>query len=136
MEKQPSHHDKKSLSFRSRRESFAFAFSGFAVLFKSQKNFQLHLIFAVLALFLAIWLQIGRLQLTVIIFCIAMVLTAEALNTAIEMVVNMFSAQRSWPAKWAKDVAASAVLIAALAAFVIGLLILGPPLYDHLLQIL
>ena len=126
----------KKFSVRSRAQSFAFAFSGFMVLFRTQHNFQLHLAAAVAAVLLSCWLGISHTDFSFILLAIAGVLVTEAVNTSVEMVVNMFSAQRSWPAKWAKDVAASAVLIAALGAFLIGLLILGPPLYQRLIEML
>ena len=128
--------NKKEFSVRSRAESFAFAFSGFMVLFRTQHNFQLHLAAAVTAIGLSFWLQISRVEFAVIILAIMMVLAVEALNTSIEMVVNMFSAQRTWPAKWAKDIAAAAVLITATGALAVGLIILGPPLYDKLIEML
>lgn len=127
---------KKGLSIRSRAESFSFALSGFGVLVKTQHNFQLHLIFAAIAVGLSWWLHINRTQWAIIILCITTVLAAEGINTSVEMVVNMYSAQRSWPAKWAKDVAAAGVLATAFGAFVVGLIILGPPLYDRLLELL
>lgn len=127
---------KKEFSVRSRAESFSFAFSGFMVLVRTQHNFWIHLVAACAAIGLSLWLQIGRTDFALIILAIAGVLVSEALNTAIEMVVNMFSAQRTWPAKWAKDIAASAVLIAATGALVVGSLILGPPLYQKLIEML
>ena len=63
---------------------------------------------------------------------IAMVWTAEFINTALEAVVDLASPQRHPLAKVGKDVGAAAVLIAALAAILVGLLIMGPPLWDKL----
>ena len=106
------------------------------VLLRTQHNFWLHLLAGAAAIFMSWWLGISRTDFAIIIIAIVMVLAAEALNTAIEMVVNMISSQRTWPAKWAKDIAATAVLITAAGAFVIGLLILGPPLYEKLIEML
>jgi diacylglycerol kinase len=64
-----------------------------------------------------------------------MVFTAEFLNTAIEAVVDLASPQKHPLAKVGKDVGAAAVLIAALAAVLVGLLILGPPLWARLVQL-
>jgi diacylglycerol kinase len=127
---------KKEFSVRSRAESFAFAFSGFMVLVRTQHNFWLHLVAAAFAVFLSSWLQISRVEFSLIVLSIALVLVTEALNTAIEMTVNMATAQRTWPAKWAKDIAAAAVLIAAAGALTVGLTILGPPLYDKMIEML
>jgi diacylglycerol kinase len=68
----------------------------------------------------------------VLILTIAMVWTAEFLNTALEAVVDLASPNRHPLAKVGKDVGAAAVLIAAMSAVIIGLIILGPPLYARL----
>jgi diacylglycerol kinase len=62
----------------------------------------------------------------------AIVFAAEFLNTAIEAVVDLASPHKHPLAKVGKDVGAGAVLIAALAAVVVGLLILGPPVWARL----
>ncbi len=62
-----------------------------------------------------------------------MVFTAEFINTAIEAVVDLASPAHHPLAKVGKDVGAAAVLVAALAAILVGLLILGPPLWAKLL---
>jgi diacylglycerol kinase len=61
-----------------------------------------------------------------------MVFTAEFINTAIEAVVDLASPVHHPLAKVGKDVGAGAVLISALAAVLVGLLILGPPLWARL----
>jgi diacylglycerol kinase len=71
----------------------------------------------------------------VIILAVALVWTAEFLNTALEAVVDLASPQQHQLARVGKDVGAAAVLIAALSSILIGLLILGPPLWDRLLPI-
>jgi diacylglycerol kinase len=63
-----------------------------------------------------------------------MVFTAEFINTAIEAVVDLASPVQHPLAKVGKDVGAGAVLIAALAAALVGLLILGPPLWARLVS--
>jgi diacylglycerol kinase (ATP) len=68
----------------------------------------------------------------VIVLAIGMVWASEILNTAIEAVVDLSSPVHHPLAKVGKDVGAAAVLIAAVAAMVIGLLILGPPLVAKL----
>jgi diacylglycerol kinase len=60
------------------------------------------------------------------------VFVAEFLNTAIETVVDLASPEIHPLAKIGKDVGAAAVLVAALAAILVGLLILGPPLWAKL----
>jgi len=66
---------------------------------------------------------------------IAMVWTAEFLNTALEIVVDLASPDLHPLARAGKDVGAAAVLIAASSAVIIGIIILGPPLIDKLLAL-
>lgn len=70
-----------------------------------------------------------------IVLAIAMVWTAEFINTALEAVVDLASPTQHYLAKVGKDVGAAAVLIAAAASAVIGLLILGPPLLQRTIEI-
>ena len=71
-------------------------------------------------------------EFAVIILTITLVWTAEFLNTALEAVVDLASPQDHPLAKVGKDVGAAAVLIAALASVLVGLLVLGPPLLEKL----
>jgi diacylglycerol kinase len=81
---------------------------------------------------LAFWLGISRLEWSVLILTTLLVWMAEFANTALEAVVDLVSPDYHPLAKAAKDVAAAAVLVGALGAVVVGLLILGPPLWARL----
>jgi diacylglycerol kinase len=81
---------------------------------------------------LGLWLDLHPQDWAVIILTMAMVWTAEFLNTALEAVVDLASPQHHPLAKVGKDVGAAAVLIAAAASVIIGLLLLGPPLWAKL----
>jgi diacylglycerol kinase len=79
------------------------------------------------------WLRLEPRDWAVIVVAIAMVWTAEFINTALEAVVDLASHQEHHElARVGKDVGAAAVLIAALASALIGLLVLGPPLWEKL----
>jgi diacylglycerol kinase len=71
-----------------------------------------------------------------LILVIAGVWAAEFFNTALEVVVDLATQEQHPLAKVGKDVGAAAVLIAAVAAAIVGILILGPPLYDKIIQII
>ncbi len=114
--------------FRSRLNSFQHAFRGWWYVLRTQQNAWIHALIATLVFFLGIWLQLSARDWAVIILTITMVFAAELINTAIEAVVDLASPEKHPLAKVGKDVGAAAVLIAAGAAVVIGLLILGPPL--------
>jgi diacylglycerol kinase len=119
----------------SRYYSFGHAFRGLWYVLRTQRNAWIHTIIAVLIFILSAWLKISRQELAIIILTAAMVYAAEFINTAIEAVVDLASPEKHPLAKVGKDVGAAAVLISALAAVLIGLLILGPPLWEKLKHI-
>jgi len=116
----------------SRYRSFGHAFRGLWYVLRTQQNAWIHALAAILVFILAWWLQLPAHHWAVLILTIAMVFTAEFINTAIEAVVDLASPEKHPLAKVGKDVGAAAVLISALAAILIGLLILGPPLWEKL----
>ena len=118
--------------FISRYHSFEYALRGWWFVLKTQKNAWLHAILTTLVILLAIWLKISARDWAVLVLTIALVWSAEFFNTAIEAVVDLASPANHPLAKTGKDVGAAAVLIAALAAAIIGLLILGPPLWTKI----
>lgn len=118
--------------FISRYHSFENAFRGLWFVIKTQKNAWLHAIVTSAVILLAIWLQLPARDWAVLVLAIALVWSAEFFNTAIEAVVDLASPAQHPLAKTAKDVGAAAVLIAALAAVLVGLLLLGPLLWERL----
>ena len=119
----------------SRYHSFRFAFHGWGYVLKTQRNAWIHSMIATLVILMGLWLGLTPQDWAVLVITIAMVFTAEFINTAIEAVVDLASPNHHPLAKVGKDVGAAAVLVAALAAILVGLLILGPPLWAKLLVI-
>lgn len=109
----------------SRLASFGHALHGLAV-FARQPNARIHIAAAVLVTALCRWLQIDVLEWLFIILAIVVVLAAEALNTALEYVVDLASPEWHALARDAKDVAAAAVLICSIGAAVVGVIVLAP----------
>ncbi|HSO13622.1 MAG TPA: diacylglycerol kinase family protein [Anaerolineales bacterium] len=114
---------------QSRIISFGHAFRGWRHVLKTQHNAWVHTVVAGIVFILAIWLKLPARDWAVIILTVTMVFTAEFINTAIEAVVDLASPVHHPLAKVGKDVGAAAVLIAALAAVLVGFLILAPPLW-------
>ena len=102
---------------------------------QTQHNAWIHSLVATVIVALGLWLGLPPRDWAVIVLTIAMVFTAEFINTAIEAVVDLASPVHHPLAKVGKDVGAGAVLVAALAAALIGLLILGPPLWARLVSL-
>jgi diacylglycerol kinase (ATP) len=119
----------------SRFHSFRHAFRGWGYVLQTQQNAWIHSLAASLVIVMGLWLGLAARDWAVLVVTIAMVFTAEFINTAIEAVVDLASPAHHPLAKVGKDVGAAAVLVAALAAILVGLLILGPPLWARLLLI-
>lgn len=118
---------------KSRARSFRYAFAGWWFVIRTQPNAWIHATINIAVIIMGIWLRLPRRDWAVIVVSIAMVWTAEFINTALEAVVDLASDQQDhYLAKVGKDVGAAAVLIAAFSAILIGLLILGPPLWERL----
>jgi diacylglycerol kinase (ATP) len=117
---------------RSRMAAIGHASRGWWHVLKTQHNAWVHSIAATIMFALGLWLGLPPRDWAVLVLTVAMVFTAEFINTAIEAVVDLASPERHPLAKVGKDVGAGAVLVAALAAVLIGLLILGPPLWERL----
>ncbi len=115
-----------------RYHSFGHAFHGWWHVLKTQQNAWIHSMVATFVLIVGLWLGLSPRDWAVIVLASAMVFTAEFINTAIEAVVDLASPVHHPLAKVGKDVGAGAVLIAAVAAALVGLLILGPPLWARL----
>ena len=99
---------------------------------RTQPNAWIHAAATLVVLAMGIALHIPVQGWAELVLAIALVWTAEFINTALENVVDLASPQQHPLARAGKDVAAAAVLIAALASVVIGLLVLGPPLWQVL----
>ena len=108
--------------------SFKNAIIGWWHVIRTQQNAWIHTLATVVTLLIAFWLQLTLRDWAVLVLTIAMVWTAEFLNTALEIVVDLASPDLHPLARVGKDVGAASVLIAALSAVVVGVLIFGPPL--------
>jgi diacylglycerol kinase (ATP) len=126
-------HDPAQRAFlKSRLLAFRNAFTGWWYVIRTQRNAWIHALFSVVVIALALWLGLEPLEWVAIVLAISMVWAAEFANTALEAVVDLASPQHHPLAKVGKDVGAAAVLIAAVAAALVGILVLGPPLLDKL----
>ncbi len=108
--------------------AFVYAFAGIRFVMR-QRNPRIQLIIGAVVCGLAAWLRVSRVEWAMLILCIGFVIAAESINSAAEAMVDILSPEIRPKAKIAKDTAAGAVLIAAIASAVVGLLILGPPLW-------
>lgn len=103
--------------------SFKFAIQGVLYTLNSQWNMRIHFIIATLVIILGILYDITSIEWVLLLLTIGMVITSEMINTAIEKTIDLVTEEYNILAKISKDVAAGAVFISALIAFVIGIII-------------
>jgi diacylglycerol kinase len=120
------------LDFRKRIQSFGFAIKGIKTLVETQENAQIHLAAIILVTLAGFILKVNSTEWCFLIVAFMMVLAMEALNTAIEFVVDLVSPHYHPLAGKAKDVAAAAVFITAIGAVIIGLVIFLPKIWGLL----
>ncbi len=116
-----------------RARSFQYAFAGWWYVLRTQHNAWIHAVITTAVILLALWLKRPRQEWAILILTFMTVWMAEFMNTAIEALVDMASPEYHPLAKVAKDVAAAAVLLGAIGAVIIGLLLLGPPLWEKVI---
>lgn len=112
--------------------SFGYAFEGIFYTLRTQRNMRVHLGIGLVAAALGLWLGISGVEWAVLLVMMALVLTLEMVNTVVETLVDMVTDRFHPLAKVAKDVAAGAVLVAAILAVGVGLFLFLPRLL-HLL---
>jgi diacylglycerol kinase (ATP) len=116
----------------SRAASFRYAFSGMWHVLRTQPNVRIHGSATICAIALGLWLGLSYVEWAILVLTIGFVWTVEFINTALEAVVDLASPDIHPLAKVGKDVGAAAVLVAAIMSVIVGLLILGPPLWARL----
>lgn len=109
-------------------QRFGWAGRGVIVLLRTQANARIHAVAAVAVIVAGCVFHISAGEWCAIVGAIGFVFAMEAINTAVEAVVDLASPEVHPLAERAKDVAAGAVLIAAITAAIIGLLVFGPRL--------
>ncbi len=115
-----------------RLRSFGHAFRGLKVLVQTQHNARIHAVATILVVAAGALARISLTEWVLIALAVGCVWATEALNTSIEFLVDLVSPDRRPLAANAKDVAAGAVLVAAIGALVVGVLVFAP----HILKLL
>lgn len=120
------------MSLQARLKSVAHAWSGLCELVATEANARIHLAASLAVLALGLLCGLVAWEWVAIILAAALVWTAEALNSALERLADAVTRDIHPSIKAAKDMAAGAVLLAALAAAMVGVLVLGPRLWSLL----
>jgi diacylglycerol kinase len=116
-------------------DSLRHAFDGLLYTLRAERNSRLHLFAAAVVVAFSLWLGLDTVEWALIIASIALVFAGEMLNTVAELTIDLITEEHHPVAKYAKDVAAGAILVAAIAAAAIGFLVLGPRLWARLVAL-
>lgn len=117
---------KYSFSFRTRIESFSYAFSGLQILIKEEHNLRIHLVATVFVVVASFVFKINKIEWLFIIFSIGLVIIAEIINTAIENICDFISPEKHELIKKIKDISAAAVLLVSIFAGIVGIIVFLP----------
>ena len=112
--------------------SFKYAFTGIATSFKTERNMKIHVLIMTLVIIAGIVFKVSLLDWIILVIMFGLVISAELFNTALETIVDMITMEKNEKAKVAKDVAAGAVLVLAIASVVIGLIIFIPKILNFI----
>ncbi|HEX8597227.1 MAG TPA: diacylglycerol kinase family protein [Chloroflexia bacterium] len=124
----PIPHDSAIRNSNSQISSFVFAFAGLFYVFRTQRNFRIHIAIALVMALVGWLLGLTLTEWAVLGVMVIVVLAAEMTNTMVEALVDLVSPGYHPLAKVSKDVAAGVVLLTAIGAVVVGLLVFGPKL--------
>jgi diacylglycerol kinase (ATP) len=116
-------------SIKKRLFSFTFAFKGILHFLKTQHNAWIHAGITLLVMIFGFWLKVSLTEWLFLVFAIGFVFVAEMFNTALELLVDLVSPDFHALAGKTKDVAAGAVLVAAITAALVGIIIFLPKLW-------
>ena len=107
-------------------KSFKYAVEGIFTGIKKEQNMKIHIVIMILVIIFGILLKISKIEWIICIALFGLVISMELINTAIENAVDLITKEKNEQAKIAKDVAAGAVLVSAMASAIIGLMIFVP----------
>jgi diacylglycerol kinase len=110
---------------------FRYAISGLISAFKSEVNMRIHIILSAVACIAGFYFHLSSAEWIIIVLCIVLVISFELINTAIEELCNLVHPDRHPVIKKIKDIAAAAVLVAAVGSVVVALIIFLPKLISH-----
>ena len=118
--------ERKHFTITDRMKAFGYAISGLIYVFKTQHAMWFHCLMAGVVIALGVNLHIAASDWRWLVLAITLVWSAEAMNTAVELVADAFTREHHPLIGKAKDVAAGAVLVAVIGAAIIGILVFWP----------
>lgn len=114
-------------------QGVSYCLEGISYTFKNEKNFRIEVFLGIITVILSLIFKISILEWVIIVFMINMVLVLELINTAFELIVDLYTQEYNKIAKATKDVIASAVLVTCLFSLVIAFLIFAPRILERMI---
>lgn len=120
----------KKFQSKSFAKSIGYALNGLRLVFKTQRNFRKHLVIGAALLAIALWMQLGAIELCIIIMVNVAVLICELINSIIEFIIDAYY-KTKWAklAKLSKDMGASVVLLASVTAVLTTSILTGAKIF-------
>ena len=129
----PMKNKRKMVELRKKRKklrnSFKYAFEGIEEAWKTEQNLKIHFVIMALVIIAGFIFKISVMEWIVCLLLFAIVISLELINTAIETTVDIAMPEINEKAKYAKDIAAGAVLFSAMISVIIGLIIFLPKIF-------
>ncbi len=113
-------------------KSFGYALKGLYLALRTEQNMRIHLLAIAVVTVAGIYLGLSAIEWSIIALTIGFVISMEMTNTAVEELVNLVSPEYNKMAGKIKDIAAGAVLVSAIVAFVVAVYIFGNKVFDIL----
>jgi diacylglycerol kinase len=112
-------------------KSFKYAFRGLFLAIKSERNLKIHLFIALLVIIFGFVLKISAVEWFAVFCCIALVISTELINTAIEKLADFVCQNRNKQIGQIKDISAAAVVVCAIFSVIIGVIIFLPKIVEY-----
>jgi diacylglycerol kinase len=107
-------------------KSFLYAWNGIVMALREQRNLRIHFAATVLVILAGLYFSVTATEWCILLLCIALVISIELINSSIEDLVNLVTAEWKPQAGKIKDIAAGAVLVMAIIALIVGIIIFYP----------
>jgi undecaprenol kinase/diacylglycerol kinase (ATP) len=121
----------QKFSIKKRIKSFSHAFNGLRILIKEEHNARIHFLALIAVVVAGFFFKISLPEWISITVVSCIVISAEIFNSSIENIADFISPQKHAQIKKIKDLSAAAVLVAAIAALITGLLIFLPKILEY-----
>jgi diacylglycerol kinase len=124
---------REKFKIKKRLKSFVYAFNGLLYMFKYEHNARIHLFAAICVIIAGIFFKINAIEWIAVAFACGLVIVTELINSSIEQLADLISTEENQKIKTGKDLAAAAVLFAAIIAVIVGLIIFVPYILKFIL---